>query len=54
MGDDLVYAVFKEIAILEGKRTPDGKWMIDDAQEISKLLTRAFAVVRRASNPRTD
>jgi len=54
MSDDLVYAMFKEIAILEGKRTPNGEWNIDDAQEISKLLARSFATVRRASSPRTD
>lgn len=52
MSDDLVYAIFKELAILEGKRGTDGEWKTDDAIELSKLLARAFAVVRRASAPR--
>ncbi|MCA0873457.1 hypothetical protein LCL97_21715 [Seohaeicola saemankumensis] len=54
MSDDLVYAIFKEIAVLEGKRTPDGEWTIDDANEVTRILTRAFAVVRRASTPREE
>ena len=52
MSDDLVYAIFKELAVLEGKRGTDGEWKTDDANEVSKILARSFAIVRRASTPR--
>lgn len=52
MSDDLVYAIFKELAVLEGKRTTDGEWKVDDPNEVSRLLARAFATVRRASSPK--
>ena len=54
MTDDIVYAIFKEIAILEGKRNPDGTWTSTDPQDIARILARAFAVVRKASSPRAE
>jgi hypothetical protein len=51
MGDDLVYRIFVEIAVLEGKRDVEGKWLISDAQEIQRLLKRAYSAVTRASAP---
>jgi len=49
MTDDLIYSIFKELAVLEDKRTVDGQWKTDDPAEISRLLSRAFATVSRAS-----
>ncbi len=54
MSDDLVYHIFVEIAVLEGKREPSGKWLISDPQEIQKLLKRAFATVTRAASLNED
>ena len=51
MSDDLIYKVFIELAVLEGKRDPSGNWTISDAQEMSRLLVRAFRMVQRASAP---
>lgn len=51
MSDDLVFSIFKEIAIMEGKRAINGEWKIDDPQELSRILARAFGAVRRASAP---
>jgi hypothetical protein len=50
MSDDLVYRIFVEIAVLEGKREPGGKWLITDGQEIQRVLKRAFALVARAAS----
>jgi len=49
MGDDLVYRMFVEFAVLEGKRDVNGNWLTTESTEISRLLKRAFAVVARAS-----
>lgn len=49
MSDDLIFRVFVELAVLEKKRDVHGNWLIDDAQEIPRLLKRAFAFVSRAS-----
>ncbi|MEQ8403766.1 MAG: hypothetical protein RKE49_01630 [Oceanicaulis sp.] len=49
MKDDLIFAVFKEIAAVEGKRNPDGTWNTEDANDVQRLLRRAFNVVRRAA-----
>ena len=51
MSDDLVFSIFKEIAIMEGKRTTDGQWTVNDPKELSRMLIRAFGIVRRASAP---
>ena len=49
MSDDLVYRIFVELAVLEGKREPEGKWLVSDAQEVPRLLKRAFGLVARAA-----
>ncbi len=54
MGDDLIYRIFVEIAVLEGKRDVQGNWLISDGAEIQRLLKRAFAAVTRASAPSDD
>ncbi len=54
MSDDLVYRIFVEIAVLEGKREPDGRWLVNDGQEIPRLLKRAFGVVSRAAASTDD
>jgi hypothetical protein len=54
MTDDLVYRIFVEMAVLEGKRDTDGKWLVSDNQEIARLLKRAFATVARATSTSDD
>ena len=54
VSDDLVYRIFVEIAVLEGKRDIDGRWLISDPQEISRLLKRAYSSVIRASSAGDD
>lgn len=49
MSDDLVYRIFVELAVLEGKRDVGGKWLIDDSSEMQRMLKRAFSMVLRAS-----
>ncbi len=51
MNDDLVYLIFKELAILEGKRTIAGEWTTDDPKDLHRLLRVAFLSVRRAAEP---
>lgn len=51
MSDDLIYSIFKEIAAVEGKRTPDGTWHGSNANDVQRILSRSFAMVQRASNP---
>lgn len=51
MNDDLVYAVFKELAVLEGKRTVEGEWKTEDPRDLYRLLRAAFVNVRRAAEP---
>ncbi len=54
MGDDLVNRIFVEIAVLEGKRDVDGRWLTNDSTEIPRLMKRAFAAVARAGSPSED
>jgi len=54
LSDDLIYNIFKEIAVLEGKRTVDGEWKVDNSQEISRILSKAFTIVRKAASPKAD
>lgn len=49
MNDDLVYAIFKELAVLEGKRTVTGEWTSSDPKDVGRLLRAAFTTVRRAA-----
>ena len=51
MSDDLVYAIFKELAVLEGKRSVTGEWSSADSKDVNRLLKMAFTVVRRAADP---
>ncbi len=51
MNDDLVYSIFKELAVLEGKRKVTGEWVTSDPRDLSRLLKTSFSVVRRASDP---
>ena len=50
MSDDLIYAIFKELAIVEGKRKPDGSWADASAADIQRILSRAFGMVNRAAS----
>jgi hypothetical protein len=49
MSDDLIYAMFKELAIVEGKRKPDGTWVDTTPGDLQRLLSRAFGMVNRAA-----
>ena len=49
MGDDLVYRVFVELTVLEGKRDLDGNWLTTESKDVSRLLSKAFSVVSRAA-----
>jgi hypothetical protein len=49
MSDDLIYAVFKELAVVEGKRKPDGTWTDATAADVQRILSRAFGMVNRAA-----
>lgn len=48
MSDELVITVFKELAVLRGERTPDGRWTSDNPWVILKSLTDAIDIVNRA------
>jgi hypothetical protein len=50
MNDDLVYRIFMELAVLEEKRDVNGKWLVKDPGELSKLLKRAHTIVERAAS----
>ena len=50
MSDDLVYRIFVELAVLEGKRTIEGHWLTKESSEVAKLLSRAYAIVARVSS----
>ena len=54
MSDDLVYKIFIELAVLDGKRDVSGNWKTSDPKDLSRLLRRAFAVVERASSSEED
>jgi len=49
MNDDLIYRIFVELAVLEEKRDVNGKWLVKDAGEVTRLLKRAYATVERAA-----
>ncbi len=49
MSDDLIYAIFKELAVVEGKRKPDGSWSDATSADVQRLLSRAFGMVNRAA-----
>lgn len=50
MTDDLIYSIFREFAVAEGKRSIDGTWSTESAPaDIQRLLTRAYGAVHRAS-----
>lgn len=51
MSEDLIYSVFKEIAVVEGKRNPDGTWNDSNGNDVQRILSRAFSMVQRAANP---
>lgn len=51
MSDDLIYSIFKEIAIVEGKRNTDGTWNEASISDVQRYLSRAHVVVQRAANP---
>lgn len=53
MNDDLVYKIFVELAVLEGKREVNGQWKINDPQELSRLFRRSVEIIARASTPNT-
>jgi hypothetical protein len=54
MSDDLVYKIFVELAVLDGKRDVNGNWKTSDSKDLSRLLRRAFLLVTRASNTEED
>ncbi|MEM8854847.1 MAG: hypothetical protein AAGD34_14185 [Pseudomonadota bacterium] len=54
MSDDLIYKIFIELAVLEGKREPDGKWNIYEPAEMSRLLNRSYKMVQRAVQAGTE
>lgn len=49
MSDDLIYSIFKELAVVEGKRKPDGTWVDASPLDVQRLLTRTFTMVNRAA-----
>ena len=46
MNDNLIYGIFKELAVLEGLRTPEGAWKEADKTVIRKLLRQEVIMVR--------
>jgi hypothetical protein len=54
MNDDIVYRIFVELAVLEGKRDPAGNWKTSEPKDVGRLLRRAFTLVTRASSPGPD
>lgn len=50
MNDDLIFAIFKELAVAEGKRKPDGTWAGTDTADVQRLLARAFGAVGRSAS----
>ena len=46
MNDNLTYGIFKELAVLEGLRTPEGEWKETDQAAFRKLLRQAATMVR--------
>lgn len=47
MSDDLIYGIFKEIAVIEGKRKPDGTWVDGSPADVQRILARAKGMVER-------
>jgi hypothetical protein len=48
--DDLIYSIFREIAVAEGKRSIYGTWSAESAPaDMQRLPTRAYGAVYRAS-----
>ncbi|WP_306044907.1 hypothetical protein [Nioella sp. MMSF_3534] len=48
MQDAIVIEVFKELAILNGHRTVDGRWETDNPWIIQKTLSDAMSMVEKA------
>ena len=48
MNNDLIYAIFKEIAVAEGKRKPDGTWKDGSAAEVQRILMQARGMIKHS------
>jgi len=50
MTDDLIYAIFREVAVVEGKRLVDGTWTAESTPaDVQRILSRAYGMVHRAA-----
>lgn len=48
MNEKLVVEIFKELAILRGERTAEGRWLNDNPWIIQKTLSDAMSMVEKA------
>ncbi|MCA0873467.1 hypothetical protein LCL97_21765 [Seohaeicola saemankumensis] len=48
MSDELVLGIFKELAVMEGSRKPDGSWTVNDQEAFKRLLRRAGRLAQSA------
>ena len=46
--DSLLAAMFKEVAVIQGKRTPDGAWIDATPWHAQKALEVAMQLIERA------
>lgn len=48
--DSLIVAMFKEIAVIQGKRTPEGAWIDATPWHAQQALQTAMHIVEKARN----
>ena len=51
--DSLLAAMFKEVAVIQGKRTPDGQWIDATPWHAQNALEVAMRLVESARNAST-
>jgi len=54
MSDELVLGIFKELAVMEGSRNPDGSWKVNDQEAFKRLLRRAGRLAQSAKDTGSD